>query len=98
MYYVNPNIKNIYRTSYSESRKNVIRLDMNENPEGLPTSFFEKVMESITPEYVAMYPEMTSLVKQLAHYLHCEPTHICLTNGSDDAIRLLFEVFGEPGK
>ncbi|WP_028593783.1 pyridoxal phosphate-dependent aminotransferase [Paenibacillus assamensis] len=98
MYYVNPNIKKLYRTSYSESRKNYLRLDMNENPEGLPTPFFEKVMNSITPEYVATYPEMASLIGRLAGYLHCEPTNICLTNGSDDAIRLLFEVFGEPGK
>jgi histidinol-phosphate aminotransferase len=98
MYYVNPNIKNLYRTSYSESRKNYIRLDMNENPEGLPAPFFEQVMESITPDYVAMYPEMTPVIEKLANYLHCQPTNLCLTNGSDDAIRLLFEVFGESGK
>lgn len=98
MYYVNPNIKNLYRTSYNESRKDYIRLDMNENPEGLPVQFFKQVMGSITPEYVAMYPEMTSLIEQLAGYLDCEPSSICLTNGSDDAIRLLFEVFGESGK
>lgn len=98
MYYVNPNIKNLYRTSYKESRKNFIRLDMNENPEGLPSHFFEEVMRDITPEYVAMYPEMTKLVGKLADYLECEVSNICLTNGSDDAIRLLFEVFGEPGK
>lgn len=98
MYYVNPNIKNLYRTSYSESRKNYVRLDMNENPEGLPTPFFEQVMESITPDYVAMYPEMDTVIEKLAEYLHCQPENISLTNGSDDAIRLLFEVFGEPGK
>ncbi|WP_438348855.1 pyridoxal phosphate-dependent aminotransferase [Paenibacillus sp. FA6] len=98
MHYVNPNIEKLYRTSYSESRENYLRLDMNENPEGLPTHFFKEVMESITPEYVAMYPEMTLLIERLARYLQCEPTNVCLTNGSDDAIRLLFEVFGEPGK
>ena len=71
---------------------------MNENPEGLPLDFFDKVMEGITPDYVAMYPEMTSLIEMLSSYLRCEPSNICLTNGSDDAIRLMFEVFGEPGK
>lgn len=98
MYYVNPNIEKLYRTSYSDSRKGFIRLDMNENPEGLPLHFFKEIMDSITPEYVAMYPEMTYLIEKLAEYLKCDPQNICLTNGSDDAIRLLFQVFGEPGK
>ncbi|WP_054957466.1 pyridoxal phosphate-dependent aminotransferase [Paenibacillus dakarensis] len=98
MYYVNPNIKDLYRTSYSESRKDYIRLDMNENPEGLPAPFFEQVMKYITPEYVAMYPEMSKVIQKLAGYLQCMPSNICLTNGSDDAMRLLFEVYGELGK
>lgn len=98
MYYVNPNIENLYRTSYQESRKDFIRLDMNENPEGLPSYFFEKVMAGITPEYAAMYPEMTSLIEKISNNLNFKVENICLTNGSDDAIRLLFEVFGEPGK
>lgn len=98
MYYVNPNIENLYRTSYDESRKNFIRLDMNENPEGLPKSFFNEVISSITPEDIAMYPETNSLVEKLAVYLNSSNSNIFLTNGSDDAIRLLFEVFGETGK
>ncbi|WIV18897.1 histidinol-phosphate transaminase [Paenibacillus polygoni] len=98
MYYVNPNIKSLYRTSYNESRKQFLRLDMNENPVGLPTEFFEKFIDNIRPEYVAMYPEMSPLIDKLARYLECQPSNICLTNGSDDAIRLLFQVFGEPGK
>ena len=57
MYYINPNIKNLYRTSYKESRESFLRLDMNENPEGLPSDFFKKVLNEITPEYLAMYPE-----------------------------------------
>ncbi|MEW4285747.1 pyridoxal phosphate-dependent aminotransferase [Priestia koreensis] len=98
MYYINPHIKSLYRTSSTDSRYGFIRLDMNENPEGLPKHFFESVLEEITPEYVAMYPETGSLIKKLGYHLKFESDNICLTNGSDDAIRLLFEAFGEPGK
>lgn len=98
MYYINQNIKKLYRSSYSESRNDFLRLDMNENPTGLPKAFFKEVMESITPEYVAMYPECHKLVHELSELLNCNSNNICLTNGSDDAIRLCFQVFGQEGK
>ncbi|WP_159439964.1 pyridoxal phosphate-dependent aminotransferase [Bacillus sinesaloumensis] len=71
---------------------------MNENPEGLPLDFFTEVMNSITPEYIAMYPEFLPVINKLSKYIECDPNQLWITNGSDDAIRLLFEVFGEPGK
>ncbi|WP_270504998.1 pyridoxal phosphate-dependent aminotransferase [Paraclostridium sordellii] len=98
MYYINPKIKSLYRTRYKESRKEFLRLDMNENPEGIPKQFLEKVLSEITPEYLAMYPEMDILIGLLANTLKVSDNNICLTNGSDDAMRLAFEVFGEPGK
>ncbi|GAB1157981.1 histidinol-phosphate transaminase [Paenibacillus illinoisensis] len=98
MYFVNPNVKNLYRTSYQESRKDFIRLDMNENPEGLPRNFFNKVMSSVSPEMISMYPEKDDLIKKITEIVKYKAENIALTNGSDDAIRLLFEVFGEPGK
>ncbi|CEN25738.1 pyridoxal phosphate-dependent aminotransferase [Paraclostridium sordellii] len=98
MYYINPEIKNLYRTRYKESRKKFLRLDMNENPEGIPKEFLEEVLNEITPEYLAMYPETDTLIDLLAKLLKVSDSDICLTNGSDDAMRLSFEVFGEPGK
>ncbi|WP_195335627.1 pyridoxal phosphate-dependent aminotransferase [Paraclostridium bifermentans] len=98
MYYINKNIENLYRTSYSDPRGGYLRLDMNENPKGLPQPFFEKVMKEITPEYISMYPEQYELVSKLAEKIKCNQNNVCLTNGSDDAIRLCFEVFGEAGK
>lgn len=96
MYYVNPNIKELYRTGYSESRKGFLKLDMNENPVGLPNNFFESVMKDITVEDLAMYTETADLIKDLACLLNCSKENICLTNGSDDAIRLALSVFGKP--
>ncbi|WP_426333567.1 pyridoxal phosphate-dependent aminotransferase [Paenibacillus silvae] len=98
MYFVNPNVKSLYRTSYQESRKDYIRLDMNENPEGLPLSFFNKVMSGISPELLSMYPEKMDLINKISESVNFKSDNIVLTNGSDDAIRLVFEVFGEPGK
>ena len=49
MYYVNENIKNLYRVKFHDERKDYLRLDMNENPEGLPADFVEEIKKKITP-------------------------------------------------
>ena len=38
MYYINENIKDLYRVKFHDNREGVLRLDMNENPGGLPES------------------------------------------------------------
>lgn len=96
MYYVNPNIKQLYRTGYSESRRGFLRLDMNENPVGLPRAFFKNVIKDITEKDLAMYTETVDLITELAVSLNCSKENICLTNGSDDAIRLVLNIFGKP--
>lgn len=98
MYYINPNISKLYRTGYSESRKKFLRLDMNENPEGIPKEIFDEIINKIKPEDISMYPESDNLINLLSHSLNCKVDNICLTNGSDDAIRLSLEVFGNEGK
>ncbi|QGG58084.1 pyridoxal phosphate-dependent aminotransferase [Paenibacillus sp. B01] len=97
MVYVNSSIAQLNRISYAESRKGYLRLDMNENPEGLPEPFLRDVLHRITPEDVASYPETTRLVQRLAAEMSCRTDQLCLTNGSDDAIRLVFNVFGKSG-
>ena len=47
MYYVNENIKNLYRVKFHDERKDYLRLDMNENPEGLPADFVEEIKKKI---------------------------------------------------
>lgn len=97
MYYVNPSIKDLYRIGCEESRRSFLRLDMNENPKGLPENVVREILSEISSEDIAMYPENYELIKTLANYLKCSQENICLTNGSDDAIRLVFDVYGEPG-
>ncbi len=98
MYYVNENIKDLYRVKFHDERGGVLRLDMNENPEGLPREFHDAVAAKITPEYLAKYPEKDRLMELLAGHngLACE--NISVTAGSDEAMRLIFQCFGEPGK
>jgi len=70
---------------------------MNENPEGLPREFFDRVISKLTPELLAMYPETAVLTQKLANYLDVGPEMITLSNGSDEAIKCIFEVFGNSG-
>lgn len=106
--YVKPWIKEIERIGGRQGRQGFLRLDMNENPGGLPETFLEEVKQELTPEYLAMYPEESRMLELLAGFLTAEcrgdgadcvitTEQLCLTNGSDMAIRYLYEVFGETG-
>lgn len=106
--YVKPCIKEILRIGGQQGRYGFLRLDMNENPGGLPEDFVEEVKKELTPEYLAMYPEESRTKRLLSSYLNSTLTdkqsenwvtekNLCLTNGSDMAIRYLYEVFAEPG-
>ncbi len=97
MYKLKSGIEELYRVSPRQGRGGFLRLDMNENPEGLPGDFFNKVISKLTPELLAMYPETGALTKKLAVYLGVAPDMISLSNGSDEAIKCIFEVFGNSG-
>ena len=98
MYYVNEHIKKCVRIFPEQGRRDYLRLDMNENPEGLPREFVEEVLSEITPEYLATYPEPDVFMKKYADYLGVLPDNLCLTNGSVMAIRYIMETFVEKGK
>ncbi len=98
MYYVNENVKDLYRVKFHDEREKVLRLDMNENPEGLPREFFDAVVSKITPEYIATYPEKDRLMELLAEHNGVAYENVSVTAGSDEAMRLIFQCFGEPGK
>jgi len=102
--YIKPCVKDIVRIGGEQGRAGFLRLDMNESPGGLPAEFTAVVTAELTPEYLAMYPEEDRLKGLLADYLSSESGcpvtagNLCLTNGSDMAIRYLYEVFAEPGR
>lgn len=97
MFYVNEEVKKLERISYKGSRKGYLRLDMNENPDGIPSQILEEVKGQITSEDISMYPEQAKVINLISKKLNIEEDQICLTNGSDDAIRLIVQVFGRSG-
>lgn len=99
MYYLNPNIENIYRIFDQNERKDYLRLDLNENPGGLPEEFVKEVLQDVTPQLVAQYPETLHFTEVLANHLGTDISHICLVNGSSEGIRYIIQAFtSENGK
>lgn len=92
-YYVDEHIKNTQRVFPEQGRYNFLRYDMNENPEGLPAWFVEEVKESITPEYLAIYPEPDRFLAKYAAYVGVPRDCVTCTNGTDQAIRYLLQTF-----
>lgn len=97
-YYVNENIKNTHRIFPEQGRYDYYRYDMNENPEGLPKEFVDKVLKEITPEFLSIYPEPDRFLNKYSAYIGVKYENVLATNGSDMAIRYLLETFGEKGK
>lgn len=93
MYYVNPNLVNLHRIVYQNNRKQYLRLDLNENPGGLPQEFIDEVLKDITPKFVSQYPETLEFETCLAQFLNVNNDNICLVNGSSEGIRLLLKHF-----
>ncbi len=98
MYYVNEYIKNLYRVKFHDERAQVLRLDMNENPEGMPQEIFDKIIAKLTPEAIATYPEKDRLMEMIAQLNHYQYENVSVTAGSDEAMRLIFQCFGQAGK
>ncbi len=93
MYYLNPQITNLHRVFDQNERKDYLRLDLNENPGGLPEEFVKEVLKDVTPQLVAQYPETLHFTKSLAAYLNVDISNICLVNGSAEGIRYIIQAF-----
>ena len=98
MHYVNPVIKDFLRTNQPEDRGSYIRLDQNENPDGLPKWLFDEAMKKITPQYLSLYPEEIKFTTKYAKLLGLEYENVTLTDGSVVAMGYVIKVFGEPRK
>lgn len=96
MYYLDPKIENLYRIFDQNERKGYLRLDLNENPGGLPLGFITKVLGTITPQFVSQYPETLHFTEVLADFLGTDIQHLCLVNGSAEGIRYIIQAFTSP--
>lgn len=93
MYFKNQNIEKLHRIFDQNERKDYLRLDLNENPGGLPQEFIDKVLKDVNPSFIAQYPETLHFSKVLANHLKSEIDNICLTNGSSEGIRYIIQAF-----
>ncbi len=93
MYYTNPQLVNLVRVFDQNERKGYLRLDLNENPGGLPQEFVNRVLKDITPDFLSQYPETLHFSETLASFLNTDISHICLVNGSAEGIRYIIQAF-----
>ena len=93
MYYLDSRIENLYMIFDQHERKDYLRLDLNENPGGLPQDFISEVLNDVTPQFVAQYPETLHFTEVLAKFLGTDIQHLCLVNGSAEGIRYIIQAF-----
>ena len=91
------NLIDILRFTPSDLRRgDFLRLDMNEDPLGLPKSFIDTVLKDINGDYLSRYPEYVRLTEKIAEHNSIGFDNICLANGSDSAIKYIFETYISP--
>lgn len=74
-----------------DGRRAFIRLDLNENTEGLPA-------EAGVDAVAELYPEYGALTAGMAALFNLSPEQVLPTNGSDEALFLAAFTFIEPGR
>lgn len=93
MYYTNKTLVDLHRIFDQNERKDYLRLDLNENPGGLPQELINDVLKSVTPQFISQYPETLHFTEVLADYLKTDISHLCLVNGSAEGIRYIIQAF-----
>jgi histidinol-phosphate aminotransferase len=80
----------------AEGREGKVRLDFNENTAGCSPAV-TRALRKISTKQLAMYPEYARRGARLARYFGVQPKELLLTNGGDDALRVFFDTFVDPG-
>lgn len=93
MYYLDQKVELLHRIFDQNERNGYLRLDLNENPGGLPQEFIDEVLKDVTAQFVAQYPETRHFTEVLAKFLGTDIYHICLVNGSAEGIRYIIQAF-----
>lgn len=89
-------LKDLYRTKL-RSRRDYLCLDMNEGMPGLPKEFVRRITSKIKNNFLALYPEYQTLKNVIAAHNGIAAENICLSNGSDAAIKYIFDAYISPG-
>ncbi|MHC1605523.1 MAG: histidinol-phosphate transaminase [Candidatus Methanofastidiosia archaeon] len=79
-----------------EGRKEKLRLDFNENTVG-PSPKVAEVLKRIDPQIISSYPEYNRAYTFFSKFYNIEKGNILATNGTDEAIQLIFDAYVSPG-
>jgi histidinol-phosphate aminotransferase len=80
-----------------EGRGGKMRLDFNENTVGCAPAVLRALARALDRDKLATYPEYETARQTLAGYYGVKPEQLVLTNGTDDAMKVICETFIEPG-
>lgn len=80
----------------AEGRLGKVRLDFNENTSGCGKAA-HRALARLSAKKLAMYPEYAGPTRTFANYFRVRSDELALTNGGDDALRVFFDTFVEPG-
>jgi histidinol-phosphate aminotransferase len=75
-------------------REGFIRLDFNENTVGCSPRVIKRI-KSISSEFLSIYPNYVGLDKKVAKYFGVKPNELLVANGSDAALKLIFDCYVE---
>ena len=81
----------------TSDREGSLRLDFNENTLGCSPNVI-KELKRIKPSYLATYPEYKKLREEIAAYCRVGINEVIPANGTDEAIKTIFEAYTEKGK
>ncbi len=81
-----------------EGRGGKMRLDFNENTVGCAPEVVRALRRALSSEMLTRYPEYDVSRRTLAEYFGVAPEEMLLTNGTDDAIKMLCDTFVDPGE
>lgn len=91
-------IKNLKRIKdFGSDRYDYLRLDKNERIIPFPGGAFAEMIGGMDSKLLTMYPDQTTLYKKLSGFLKIREDELLLTNGSDAALKSIYEVYVEKG-
>lgn len=74
-------------------RAGKLRLDFNENTVGCSENVTRFIVENLTEEGLAIYPEYTAVKRDLSKFFRVSEEEMLLTNGTDEAIQVLINTY-----
>ncbi len=74
-------------------RLKFLRLDKNERVISFETEFIDHLKKKISSNIISSYPQIEKIYKKISKFYNISKESICLTAGSDLAIRSCFELF-----